>query len=205
MIVTAGRPGLLIAFVALLALTACDIYIPIFHEDPTTLSEDRSEEMKQQDDRIRGDILSAFVEQEVGRLKNITVDVYEQNVLLTGTVSGLQARDTAGKVAASAKGVGTIINEIQVIEDSSLRDKAEDLSVENMLKASLRKSNKINSFNLRWHSVNGVVYMFGRARSQQERDKALQIARSVKGVRDVIDHIVVRAPDGEHSWVNDLL
>lgn len=203
--VTAGRPGLLIALVALLALTACDIYIPIFHEDPTTLSEDRSEEMKQQDDRIRGDILSAFVEREVGRLKNITVDVYEQNVLLTGTVTGLQARDTAGVVAASAEGVGGIINEIQVIEDSSLRDKTEDLSIENMLKASLRKSNKINSFNLRWHSVNGVVYMFGRAKSQQERDKALQIARSVKGVRDVIDHIVVRAPDGEHSWVNDLL
>lgn len=203
--VTAGRPGLLIALVALLALTACDIYIPIFHEDPTTLSEDRSEEMKRQDDRIRGDILSAFVEQEVGRLKNITVDVYEQNVLLTGTVTGPQARDTAGVVAASAEGVGRIINEIQVIEDSSLRDKTEDLSIENMLKGSLRKSNKINSFNLRWHSVNGVVYMFGRAKSQQERDKALQIARSVKGVRDVIDHIVVRAPDGEHSWVNDLL
>lgn len=203
--VTAGRPGLLIALVALLALTACDIYIPIFHEDPTTLSEDRSEEMKRQDDRIRGDILSAFVEREVGRLKNITVDVYEQNVLLTGTVTGPQARDTAGVVAASAEGVGRIINEIQVIEDSSLRDKTEDLSIENMLKASLRKSNKINSFNLRWHSVNGVVYMFGRAKSQQERDKALQIARSVKGVRDVIDHIVVRAPDGEHSWVNDLL
>ena len=203
--VTAGRPGLLIALVALLALTACDIYIPIFHEDPTTLSEDRSEEMKRQDDRIRGDILSAFVEREVGRLKNITVDVYEQNVLLTGTVTGPQARDTAGVVAASAEGVGRIINEIQVIEDSSLRDKTEDLSIENMLKGSLRKSNKINSFNLRWHSVNGVVYMFGRATSQQERDKALQIARSVKGVRDVIDHIVVRAPDGEHSWVNDLL
>ena len=73
---------------ALLALTGCDLNIPLFYEDPTTLSEDRSEEAQQLDDRIRGDILSAFVEQEVGTLKNVTVDVYEENVLLTGTVTG---------------------------------------------------------------------------------------------------------------------
>jgi hyperosmotically inducible protein len=189
----------------LLALTGCDINIPIFHEDPTTLGEDRSDEAQQEDDRIRGDILSAFVEQEVGTLKNVTLEVYERNVMLTGTVTGPEAKDTAGTVAASAKGVGNIINEIQVMEDSSLRDKAEDLSVENRLKASMRESRKINSFNFRWHSVNGIVYMFGRAQSQKERDKALEIARSVKGVKDVVDHIEVRLPDGAQSWLDNLL
>lgn len=203
--VTARQPGLFVMFVALLALTGCDIQIPIFHEDPTTLSEDRSEETKQRDDRVRSDILSAFVEQQVGTLKNVTVDVYERNVLLTGTVTGAAAKDTAGAVAASADDVERLINEIQVIEDSSLRDKAEDLSIENMLKANLRKSNKINSFNLRWHSVNGIVYIFGRAKAQAERENALKIARSVEGVQDVVDHIVVRAPDGAHSWLDDLL
>lgn len=190
---------------ALLALTGCDLYIPIFYEDPTALGEDRNEEAQQLDDRIRGDILSAFVEEEVGTLKNVTVDVYEQTVLLTGTVTGAEAKDTAGTVAASAEGVVAVINEIQVMEDSSLRDKAEDLSIENLLKASLRESTAINSFNLRWHSVNGIVYMFGRAQSQKERDRALEIARSVKGVKDVVDHIVIRMPDGAHSWLNNLL
>lgn len=203
--VTARQPGLFIIIVALLGLTGCDLNIPIFHEDPTTLSEDRSEETRQQDDRIRGDILSAFVEQQVGTLKNVTIDVYERNVLLTGTATSATAKETAGAVAVSAKDVDNIINEIQVIEDSTLRDKAEDLSIENMLKSDLRKAAGINSFNLRWHSVNGIVYMFGRAKGDVERDDALNIARAVEGVRDVIDHIVVRAPDGAHSWVDDLL
>ena len=202
---TAPRPGLLVGFMALLALMGCDRYIPIFHEDPTTLSEDRSEEAKQLDDRIRGDILSAFVEQEVGTLKNITVDVYEQDVLLIGAVTGPEARVTAGAIAAATEGVGKVINEIQVVQDSSLRDKAEDLSIENRLKTSLRESTEVNSFNLRWHSVNGVVYMFGRTKSQNERDKALGTARSVKGVKDVVDHIVVRPPDGTQSWLENLL
>lgn len=202
---TARRLGSFIGIVALLALTGCDLYIPIFHEDPTTLGEDRTEEAKQLDDRIRGDILSAFVEQEVGTLKNVTVDVYEQDVLLTGTVTGPEARNTAGAVAAAAEGGGTVINEIQVVKDSSLRDKAVDLSIENRLKASLRKSTKINSFNLRWRIVDRVVYMFGRAKSQAEKDTALKIARSVKGIKDVVDHIAIRTPEGVQSWLNNLL
>lgn len=203
--VTARLFGPFAGFVAFLALTGCDIYVPILHEDPTALSEDRSEEAKQQDDRIRGDILSAFVEQEVGTLKNVTVDVYEQNVLLTGTAAGPSARDTAGTVAASTKGVATVINEIQIMKDASLRDKAEDLSIENRVKASLRESTGINSFNLRWRCVNGVVYMFGRAMSDSERDRALAIVRSVSGVNEVIDHIAVRPPDGGQSWLDNLL
>jgi osmotically-inducible protein OsmY len=202
---TARRLGLLFGATMLFGLTGCDINIPIFHEDPTTISEDRSELAKQEDDRIRGDILSAFVEQDVGSLKNVTVDVYANNVLLTGTVVTPEAKETAGSVAASAENVGKIINEIQILEDSSLRDKAEDLSIENRLKASLRESTKINSFNLRWHSVNGVAYLFGRAKSKNERDRALGIARSVKGVKDVVDHIEVRGPEGTQSWVDNLL
>lgn len=201
----ARRPGLLIGFAVLLALTGCDLSMDIFTEDPTALSDDRSEDAQQLDDRIRGDILAAFVDQEVGTLKNVTVEVYEANVLLTGTVSDPEAKDTAGAVTASAEGVGNIFNEVQVIKDSSPRDKAEDLSVENRVKTSLRGSNKINSFNLRWHSVDGVVYIFGRVKSQKERDKALEIVRSVKGVNDVVDHIVVRLPDGAQSWLDNLI
>jgi hyperosmotically inducible protein len=202
---TARSLGSLFGAATLLAVTGCDINIPIFYEDPTTISEDRSEEEKQEDDRIRGDILSAFVEQEVGALKNVTVEVYARNVLLTGTVSDPDAKDTAGAITASAESVGNIVNEIQVMEDSSLRDKAEDLSIENRLKASLRDSTKVNSFNLRWHSVNRVVYMFGRVNSQNERDRALEIARSVEGVKGVVDHIEVRLPEGVQSWLDNLL
>lgn len=202
---TVRRLGLLFGVAALLAMTGCDLHIPLFYEDPTKLSDSRSEEAQQLDDRIRGDILSSLVEQEVGTLKNVTVDVYEKDVLLTGTVTGPEAKDTAGAVAASAEGVGKIINEVQVMEDSSLRDKAEDLSIENGLKASLRESTKINSFNLRWQIVNGTVYMFGRAQSEQERDKALEIARSVLGVKDVVDHIEIKVPDGSQSWLDNLL
>jgi hyperosmotically inducible protein len=202
---TACRPARLIGLAALIFVAGCDIYIPIFHEDPTKITEDRSEADKQVDDRIRGDILSGFVEEEVGTLKNVTVDVYERRVLLTGTVATEEVKETAGSVALSAEGVEQVINEIQVTKDTSLRDKADDLSIENRLKARLRKSTDVNSFNLRWHSVDGVVYMFGRTKSNSEKEKAIEIARSVPGVRDVVDHVAVQPPEGGQSWLNNLI
>ncbi|MDH5410233.1 MAG: BON domain-containing protein [Alphaproteobacteria bacterium] len=202
---SALRLGPLVGLVAMLTLTGCDLYIPIFHEDPTTLSDDRTDEAKQLDDRIRGDILSAFVGQEVGTLKNVTVDVYEGNVLLTGTVTSPEARNTAQTVAAETDEIGNIFNEIQVVKDASLRDKTEDLSIETRLKTTLRKSTKINSFNLRWRVVNRNVYIFGRAKTPEEREKALEITRSIKGINEVVDHIEVRAPTGVQSWLDNLL
>jgi osmotically-inducible protein OsmY len=202
---TACRPALLIGLAALFFVAGCDVYIPIFHEDPTKITEDRSEADKQIDDRIRGDILSGFVEEELGTLKNVTVDVYERRVLLTGTVETEDVKKTAGAVAASADAVKQVINEIQVTKDTSLHDKADDLSIENRLKANLRKSTEVNSFSLRWHSVDNVVYMFGRAKSVGEKKKALEIARSVPGVRSVVDHIAVQPADGGQSWLDNLI
>jgi len=202
---TACRPALLIGLAALIFVAGCDVYIPIFHEDPTKITEDRSEADKQIDDRIRGDILSGFVEEELGTLKNVTVDVYERRVLLTGTVEAEDVKKTAGAVAASADAVKQVINEIQVTKDTSLHDKADDLSIENRLKANLRKSTEVNSFSLRWHSVDNVVYMFGRAKSAGEKKKALEIARSVPGVRSVVDHIAVQPADGGQSWLDNLI
>lgn len=202
---TVRRLGLFAGILAALVLAGCDVYVPIFHEDPTTLREDRSEEAQLEDDRIRGDILAEFVEQDAGTLKNVTVDVYEGKVLLVGTVAGTEAQAKAEAAAATVKGVVAVVNATQVMKDSSLRDKTQDLSIENQLKKDLRKAREINSFNLRWHCVNGVVYMFGRATSAEERDKALAIARSVKRVREVVDHIAVRPLAGGHSWLNDLM
>ena len=202
---TARRVGPFAGLIALLVLTACDIHIPLFYEDPTTLSDDRSQEVKQLDDRIRGDILSGFVEQDVGMLKNVTIDVFEQRVLLAGTVTAQEARESAGAVATSTPAVTTVINEIQAVKYSSLRDKAGDLSIENRVKESLRESREVNSFNLRWRSVSGVVYLFGRISSEQERNRALAIVRAVSGVKDVVDHMAVRAREGEQSWLNNLL
>ena len=42
--------------------------------------------------------------------------------------------------------------------------------------------------------MNGVVYFLGVARSQEELDKVLTLARQMEGVRKVVNHVFIKSP-----------
>lgn len=174
-----------------LAVSACSSPTVIVLEDPRTYVEERSILVAREDARIRLDIQALYAEQEVGRLKNISVDVYEGAVLLTGTVVDIASKATAGALAASVEGANPVYNEIQVLPDAKLEDAAADLAIETRIKKELRDAEGVNSANLRWHTVNGIVYMFGRALSGAEHDLALTIVGKIPGVKKIVDRITV--------------
>lgn len=172
-------------------VSGCQSPTLVVLEDPRTYVEDRSLRDAREDARIRLDIQALFIEQETGALKGVKVEVYEQVVLLVGTAATPAAREEAGSLAAQVEGVGQIHNEIQVVGDTDLQATAADLTIETKAKQALRADKDVNYANLRWHSVNGVVYMFGRALSEAEREKAIAIVRAIDGVREVADLLKV--------------
>lgn len=188
----ARRPALAgLALVLTFLIPGCQSPTLVVLEDPRTYVEERSLADAREDARIRLDIESLFAEQGTGVLSNVVVEVYEQDVLMVGTVTNRTSRELAGTLASQVEGVGPIQNEIQVVGDSSLEATAADLAIETKIKRSLRAAEGVHSVNMRWHSVNGVVYIFGRALSEDERRKAVAIARDVEGVRDVADFLKV--------------
>lgn len=174
-----------------LAASGCQSPTVVVLEDPRTYVEERGIFVAREDARIRLDIQALYVEQEVGWLKNVTVEVYEGAVLLTGTVVDPAGKDTAGTLATSVEGASPIYNEIQIIPDAKLRDTAADLAIETKIKKALRATDEVKSANLRWHSVSGIVYMFGRALSVAERDLAMDVVGKVPGVKNIVDRIKV--------------
>ena len=190
-----GRISVLVPMVAALAVAGCASPTLVVLEDPRTYVEDRGIFVAREDARIRLDIQALYVEEEVGRLKNVTVDVYEGAVLLTGTVVDRAGKDIAGTLAVSVEGADPIYNEIQILPDAKLRDAAADLAIETKIKRELRAAEGVNVANLRWHCVNGAVYMFGRALSAAERDLAIAIVEQVPGVRAIIDRIKMAPPE----------
>jgi hyperosmotically inducible protein len=182
--------AVLLATVALVAF-GCQSPTVVVLEDPRTYVEERGIFVAREDARIRLDIQALYVEQQVGRLKNVTVDVYEGAVLLTGTVVDPAEKDLAGTLAISVDGAHPIYNDIQIIADAMLRDTAADLAIETKIKKALRAAEGVNSANLRWHCVNGTVYIFGRALSVAERDLAKDIVGKVPGVKKIVDRFKV--------------
>lgn len=190
-----GRFRSLMAIAMLLPLAACQSPTLIVLEDPRTYVEERTIRDARRDARIRLDIASLYVEQASSTLTNIRVEVYETAVLLTGTVPAMSDKEGAGGLAASVEGVGPIHNEIQVVENASLTVAAADLTIENKIKKTLRAADGINSANMRWNSVNGIVYMIGRTLSEEEHTRTIAIVGEIAGVKQVVDRMKMVPPD----------
>ena len=58
----------------------------------------------------------------------------------------------------------------------------------------------VNSLNYSIETVNKLVYIIGIARSEDERDLVINIAREVYGVEEVIDYISIKTDEFWFKW-----
>jgi len=173
-------------------LAACSSPLGVPVGAVTTVAEDRPVSEAGTDLRIKTNLLTTFAEQAKGLLVDVNTDVYEGQVLLTGSVKKPEDRTKAEMIAQGINGVRQVFNEIQVTEEGGLRASAKDFAIETKLKANLLTARGVTSINYRWRAVNGVVYFLGLARSQEELDKVLAITRETDGVRNVVSHVFIR-------------
>lgn len=160
--------------------------------------EDRSLETLRDDTAITFDINEILLGEKYRDLfPEISTDVYEHVVMLTGTVKFAQNKQRASDIVRGVKGVKRIINELQVTKDYGVGAAANDLWIETKLKVLLLGTKNIRSINYRWRSVNGTVYVIGAARSQAEMNTVLNVIRRTERVKRVINHAWVRPPKAQ--------
>lgn len=120
---------------------------------------------------------------------HINCDVYEGRVMLTGAVKTAQDRQRAVTVARNIKGVTVVYDDVQVTDEGGIGRTAADALIEAKLKARLVGAKGIKSINYRWQSINGAVYVIGRARSRGEQESLLAVIKDTNGVKSVVHHI----------------
>lgn len=177
-------------------LTGCTQILSVPVDAVTTVAEDRPLSETQDDIGIKASILTAFAEEAKGLLVDVNTDVYGSEVMLTGSVKKSADRKKAIELARRVSGVKNLYNEIQVTEEGGVGASAKDLGIELKLKASLLGASGVGSINLRWRSVNGVVYYIGQVFSKEELDKVLRITHGTDGVKNVVSHIRIKSSKG---------
>jgi osmotically-inducible protein OsmY len=142
-------------------------------------------------------ILVAFnraVAGESGALfRDVSTDVYVTRVMLTGAVKEPRMKARAEELARGVQGVTQVINELQVTDQGGIGATANDLVIEQKLGVKYAADSEVDNGNFRVRAVNGTVYLFGRAYTQAELNKALAHARETDNVRRVVNHVRVQA------------
>ena len=125
----------------------------------------------------------------------ISVDIHivEQRVLLIGNVSSQELRDEAAKIVwETSPKIKEVLNEITIGNKSSLISEAKDARISLSLSGLLISDTEVSDINFS-HSVSKqVIYLMGIASNEVELDKVIYHARTVKGVKKVISHIIIK-------------
>ncbi|HEY3197795.1 MAG TPA: BON domain-containing protein [Nitrospirales bacterium] len=150
------------------------------------LAADRSVYNVMDDYSIKSEITTLIVDEAL--ILNISSDVYQGMVMLTGAVKEEKDKRKAEKLVQQVKGVREVFNEIQVTDDGGVAATVKDLILENKLKAKLVFSAGVSSINFRWRAVNSVIYFMGMAASRQELDHVIALAR-MEGVQKIVSHV----------------
>ena len=159
--------------------------------------EDRSSEDISKDLDLKAKITAEVIDKLGTDVISINADVYEQIVMLTGAVDKASLKTEAGKLAKSINDVKKVINEMLVIEPLNKKKGAaeafvDDTVIESKINALLLDGEGVNVTNMRWRSVQGHVFLFGRALSSDERKKAVNIVTDIKNVLSVTNRIFIR-------------
>lgn len=157
----------------------------------TVTKEERSIGEFVDDAIIKTVIKNSYFDQSDEIFFNVDVEVSQGRVLLTGTVDTIDLKIEATRIAWGAKGVETVINEIQISNSDNILNFADDLVISTKISGKLMLDEEINSLNYNIETVNQVVYIIGIARSEAEKNKVNNVAMGVFGVKEVIDYITI--------------
>lgn len=191
------RMKLTFAFVLLYLLTGCTPTLLFTGVSGTgaTLSKEKTVGSSVDDYNIWTKIKAAFLEhhKEVENiLTNISVEVSEGRVLLTGFVNTADERLIVLKLVWQQNGVREVINEIKLKGEhggNSIKQYGNDSWITAQVKSKMLLNEHVKSINYNIETINGTVYILGIARTNEEFNAIKDIAENVKGVEKFVSYI----------------
>ena len=154
------------------------------------------------DRRSTGTIVSdQVIEQRVGyeidqalskAKRHITVTSYEGRVLLTGEVATLNDRQVAQQVASVSLEVREVINELAVMDPSSMASRLSDSMLATKVRSAIIGNSKISLNQMKVTVDRGIVYLMGLV-TREEAKLAAQTAAEVSGVQKIVTCFTVES------------
>ena len=145
-----------------------------------------------EDLQTRAEVLHYLFQKNVDLFGAVSVSVTQGRVLLTGKVRGPKDRIEATKLAWKATGVAEVINEIQLIDRSSIADHAKDIVINKSVQARLLVDENIKFINYTVDTVNGTVYLFGIAQNHEELERVIAVVRQTNYVENIVNYVTIK-------------
>ncbi len=144
------------------------------------------------DTQIHAKLTDQFIRNDFTLVTAVDVTVNDGAVLLTGKIKKPEEKILATKLAWKVRGVREVVNELQIIDSSSIKDIAKDLAASATLRGKLISDRDISSLNFSIDVVNGTVYLSGVAADVNEMRRVVEHAQEVRFTKKVVNYIILQ-------------
>jgi len=139
---------------------------------------------------VDDEVLEKRVRYEIGEVighdkHHIAVTSYEGKILLTGEVLTSQDKNRAQEIATQSVGVNAVINELAVMDPSSVTTLLSDSMLATKVRSAIISTEHISLNQMKVTVQRGIVYLMGIV-TPEEAKLASTVAAKVNGVQQVV-------------------
>ena len=168
-----------------LGLSACaPVMLAGFAGTAMVASDRRTSGTQLEDETIelRG---SARIRDALGERAHVNITSYNRQVLLSGEVATERDKQIVEGLLEKLENVKSVVNELSIMQPTSLSSRSNDLLLSAKVKAALVDSRDLFANAFKVVVERGTVYVMGRV-TQREATSATNVIRNVNGVNKVV-------------------
>ncbi len=173
------------ALVATAALSGCALFLGGAMVSGTLFAADRRSSGAQLDDQAIELKAGTRSREVLGDRGHVSVTSYNRLVLLSGEVPTEADKAALEQTIARVDTVRSVVNELAVMNSSSLSNRSNDAFLTSKVKATLIDAGEISANAFKVVTERGTVYLMGRV-TEREATRAADLARTISGVQKVV-------------------
>ena len=122
---------------------------------------------------------------------DLSTKVIDGNIFLSGKVDEPEEKLKIIKMAWETKGARSVQSVVTIKGKTNFKNTAKDVLITSQLKTALLFNKLTKSSNYTIDTINGKVYIFGIAMTQDEKKKVISEAKEIHGVKKVVPSILL--------------
>ena len=122
---------------------------------------------------------------------SVNSKVLDGRIFLTGKVDNPEDKLKLTKLAWETDGVRSVRNDLKVKEQFNFKQSARDILISSQLRTALILNKEIKATNYQIDTYKNKIYIYGIAFTVEEKDKVVEEAKEISGVKDVVSSILL--------------
>jgi len=122
---------------------------------------------------------------------NVRTKIIDGRIFITGKVDSAEEKLTITKMAWEIKGARSVKNDLKIKDKFNFKQSAKDLLITSQLRSALIFNKKIKAVNYNIDTYKKKIYIYGIAKTIEERDEVINEAKQVLDAEDVIASILL--------------